>query len=198
MEEQLRNLALFTRFTEAQLKRSWHSDYRAGKILIGGNHNRRFSRVHHMERAQRNLVIWYSTRSTNYEFHSTSNGFPRGDEESQIMQLIHLIAPSLSASGASLCLIIRRSGRMILLWRKIRRWKLENEVDDLMEEMWSERANDDECRSNPTTLSTDSALLVVRRKQEKASIPVLMNIFAIRISIHFSLEFPPRSDTSLP
>lgn len=65
---------------------------------------------------------------------------------------------------------------MILLLRKFHNQalKLENEVDDLMEEMWRE-------------IFTSSTS---RRDDVKNSIPVLMNIFAIRISIHFSLGFP--------
>lgn len=50
---------------------------------------------------------------------------------------------SFPALGSVAALIISEHGeRFFCCWRSstIRRWKLENEVDDLMEEMWSERA----------------------------------------------------------
>lgn len=62
------------------------------------------------------------------------------------MQLIHLIAHfssiNLLLRSVAALIISEHGERFFCCWRSstIRRWKLENEVDDLMEEMWSERA----------------------------------------------------------
>lgn len=74
------------------------------------------------------------------------------------MQLIHLIAHfssiNLLLRSVAALIISEHGERFFCCWRSstIRRWKLENEVDDLMEEMWSERVDSHFFRSQSETL----------------------------------------------